>query len=148
MVLLCFLIANGRNINKHKTVAVLGSGFFCVGEWLLSQSHNYIWLNHQFSFKSLGKFYVMLQNQRVVIKKNYSNVLIAMRVEEGLLKPPNRGYFFQSKSWLLYCLLDFSQKNCQETGRATYVDTCFLYLLGQHHVGTWWGLTKRKISLC
>lgn len=110
MVLLCFLIANGRNINKHKTVAVLGSGFFCVGEWLLSQSHNYIWLNHQFSFKSLGKFYVMLQNQRVVIKKNYSNVLIAMRVEEGLLKPPNRSYFFQSKSWLLYCLLDFSQE--------------------------------------
>lgn len=42
MVLLCFLIANGRNINKHKTVAVLGSGFFCVGVAVIPEPQLYM----------------------------------------------------------------------------------------------------------
>lgn len=80
-------------LNKQKTFSDLVSGFFRVRETLLSQCHSYICLN-QFWFQSLGRFYVMLQKQRVVIKNNHSKALIVVRVEEELLKSHNRSYIF------------------------------------------------------
>lgn len=86
------------------------SGFFCIGGRLFSQGHCDICLHQQFSFESLGRFYVMLQNQRVVIGNNHSEVLIVVRVEEGLLRSHTRRYSFKSKQSLLHQLLDFSQE--------------------------------------